>query len=191
MSEEQRNTVWRFAIIFIFITLGFCAVLAKIIYIQAVERSEWLKVAERQVPTIRPITATRGNILDCRGQLLASSMPQYYVYMDTRVPALHERQGALFVENIDSLAHDLATIVGDHTAGEYKARITNAYRRGEKRLKVCDHRINYLQRQALEQNRLIRRGKYKSGIAKAGEKQKELIQRKFDDIVNRLSTVRF
>ena len=33
--------------------------------------------------------------------------------------------------------------------------------------------------------------KYKSGIVKAGEKQKELIQRKFDDIVNRLSTVRF
>ena len=33
--------------------------------------------------------------------------------------------------------------------------------------------------------------KYKSGIAKAGEKQKELIQRKFDDIVNRLSTVRY
>ena len=33
--------------------------------------------------------------------------------------------------------------------------------------------------------------KYKSGIAKAGEKQKDLIQRKFDDIVSRLSTVRF
>jgi len=33
--------------------------------------------------------------------------------------------------------------------------------------------------------------KYKSGIAKAGEKQKDLIQRKFDDIVSRLSTVKF
>lgn len=33
--------------------------------------------------------------------------------------------------------------------------------------------------------------KYKSGIAKAGERQKDLIQRKFDDIVSRLSTVRF
>ena len=33
--------------------------------------------------------------------------------------------------------------------------------------------------------------KYKSGIAKAGERQKDLIQRKFDDIVTRLSTVRF
>ena len=33
--------------------------------------------------------------------------------------------------------------------------------------------------------------KYKSGLAKAGERQKDLIQRKFDDIVSRLSAVRF
>lgn len=33
--------------------------------------------------------------------------------------------------------------------------------------------------------------KYKSGIAKAGEKQKDLIQRKFDDIVSRLGAVKF
>jgi cell division protein FtsI/penicillin-binding protein 2 len=45
MSDEQRNTVWRFAMIFIVILLGFVAVLGKIIYIQAVEREAWLKVA--------------------------------------------------------------------------------------------------------------------------------------------------
>ena len=164
MSDEQRNTVWRFAIIFIIIALGFVAVLAKIIYIQTVERAEWLKVAERQVPTLKPIKATRGNILDCNGRLLASSMPQYYIYMDTRVPALHEKNGALFTAHIDSLSKDLATIVGGKTAAEYKNRIVQAYRRGEKRLKVCDHRINYLQRRELEQNALIKKGKYRSGI---------------------------
>ncbi|MBO4518816.1 MAG: penicillin-binding protein 2 [Paludibacteraceae bacterium] len=164
MSDEQRNTVWRFAIIFIVILAGFVAVLGKIIYIQAVERDEWLKVAEKQVPTNRPIKATRGNILDCNGRLLASSMPQYYVYMDTRVPALHEKNGALFNRHIDTLALDLATIVCDHSPSEYKARIVNAYRRGEKRLRVCDHRINYLQRQLLAKNALIQKGKYKSGI---------------------------
>ena len=164
MSDEQRNTVWRFAMIFIVIALGFVAVLGKIIYIQTVERAEWLKVAERQVPTLRPIPATRGNILDCNGRLLASSMPQYYVYMDTRVEALHAKNGQLFLQEIDTLAGDFARIVGDLSQAEYKARITRAYHRGEKRLKVCDHRINYLQRQALEQNRLIKRGKYKSGI---------------------------
>ena len=164
MSDEQRNTVWRFAIIFIIITLGFIAVLGKIIYVQTAERDEWLKVAEKQVPTLKPIKATRGNILDTNGRLLATSMPQYYMYMDTRVPALHEKNGLLFNLFIDSLANDLATIVGDKSAAEYKTRITNAYNRGEKRLKVCNHRINYLQRRELEENGLIKKGKYRSGI---------------------------
>ena len=164
MSDEQRNTVWRFAIIFTIITLGFIAVLGKIIYIQSVERDEWLKVAEKQVPTLKPIAATRGNILDCNGRLLASSMPQYYIYMDTRVPALHEKKGALFYAHIDTLALDLANIIGDRSQAEYKTRIVNAYRKGEKRLRVCEHRINYLQRPELEQNTLIKKGKYKSGI---------------------------
>ena len=164
MSNEQRNTVWRFAMIFIVIALGFVAVIAKIIYIQTVERDEWLKVAETQVPTHKPIAATRGNILDCNGSLLASSMPQYYVYMDTRVEALHQKNGALFNRHIDTLALDLARVVGDKSAAEYKSHIVNAYRKGEKRLRVCDHRINYLQRQELMQNALIKKGKIKSGI---------------------------
>ena len=164
MSDEQRNTVWRFAIIFIVIMLGFGAVLGKIVYIQTVERDEWLKVAEKQVPTRKPIQATRGNILDCNGQLLASSMPQYYMYMDASVPALHDNNGHLFTTYIDTLARDLSIIVPEHTQAEYKARITRAYLRSNKRLRVCDHRINYLQRRELERNPLLKKGKYKSGV---------------------------
>lgn len=164
MSDEQRNTVWRFAVIFIVIALGFVAVLAKIIYIQAVERTEWLKVAEKQVPTNKPIPATRGNILDCNGQLLASSMPQYYIYMDTRVQALRQKDGALFHDMIDTLASDLARVVGDKTAAEYKQRITRGYEHRAKRLKVCEHRINYLQRRELDKNPLVQRGPIRGGI---------------------------
>ena len=164
MSDEQRNTVLRFAIIFAVIALGFVAVLVKIVYVQTAEREEWMKVAERQVPSTRPIPATRGNILDCNGQLLASSMPQYYMYMDTRVEALRQNGGKLFHEQIDSLASDLERIVGEQTAGEYKARITRAYDKHDKRLRVCRNRINYLQRRELEQNPLIKKGKYKSGV---------------------------
>ena len=164
MSDEQRNTVWRFAIIFIVIALGFVAVLGKIVYIQSVERDEWLKVAERQVPSNRPIPATRGNILDRNGSLLATSMPQYYIYMDTRVEALREKNGELFHQNVDTLARDLAHIVGGMTQSEYKARLEQAYKKKSKRLKVCDRRINYLQRQALMENKLVKRGKIRSGI---------------------------
>ncbi|MBQ9603582.1 MAG: penicillin-binding protein 2 [Paludibacteraceae bacterium] len=164
MIDEQRNTVWRFAIIFAVILCGFLAVMGKIIYVQTVERDEWLKVAEKQVPTRKPIQATRGNILDCNGQLLASSMPQYYMYMDASVPALHDNNGHLFTTYIDTLARDLSLIVPEHTQAEYKARITRAYLRSNKRLRVCDHRINYLQRRELERNPLLKKGKYKSGV---------------------------
>jgi len=164
MIDEQRNTVWRFAIIFAVILCGFLAVMGKIIYVQTVERDEWLKVAEKQVPTRKPIQATRGNILDCNGQLLASSMPQYYMYMDASVPALHDNNGHLFTTYIDTLARDLSIIVPEHTQAEYKARITRAYLRSNKRLRVCDHRINYLQRRELERNPLLKKGKYKSGV---------------------------
>ena len=164
MVDEQRNTVWRFAIIFAVILCGFLAVMGKIIYVQTVERDEWLKVAEKQVPTRKPIQATRGNILDCNGQLLASSMPQYYMYMDASVPALHDNNGHLFTTYIDTLARDLSIIVPEHTQAEYKARITRAYLRSNKRLRVCDHRINYLQRRELERNPLLKKGKYKSGV---------------------------
>ncbi len=164
MVDEQRNTVWRFAIIFAVILCGFLAVMGKIIYVQTVERDEWLKVAEKQVPTRKPIQATRGNILDCNGQFLASSMPQYYMYMDASVPALHDNNGHLFTTYIDTLARDLSIIVPEHTQAEYKARITRAYLRSNKRLRVCDHRINYLQRRELERNPLLKKGKYKSGV---------------------------
>ena len=164
MLDEQKNTVWRFAIIFIFISLGFLAVLGKIIYIQTVERSEWMKVAEKQVPTHRPIKATRGNILDCNGQLLASSMPQYYIYMDTRADALVINNSQLLKEHLDSLCHDLTSIIGDYTTEEYRQRIVQGQKQGNRRLKLSKGRINYLQRRELEQNSLIRLGKYKSGV---------------------------
>ena len=91
-------------------------------------------------------------------------MPQYYMYMDASVPALHDNNGYLFTTFIDTLARDLSIIVPEHTQAEYKARITRAYIRSDKRLRVCDHRINYLQRRELERNPLLKKGKYKSGV---------------------------
>jgi cell division protein FtsI (penicillin-binding protein 3) len=84
--------------------------------------------------------------------------------MDTLVEALRANKDSLFYTYLDTLAQDLSTIIHDKSQAEYKTRIVHAYLKGEKRLKVCDHRINYLQRQALLENSLIKKGKYKSGI---------------------------
>ena len=164
MSDEQKNIILRFAVIFLLIAAGFIAVVIKIFYIQVVEKDDWLKIAERQEPVLRPVPATRGNILDCNGALLASSMPQYMLYMDTRVPALHDKNGKLFKEHIDTLAATLYHVVGEESAAEYKRIITQGYNRGDGRLKLSKSRINYLQKRQLDELPLLKMGKYKSGI---------------------------
>lgn len=165
MFNDQRNTVWRFAIIFIAIFLGFAAVVGRIVYVQTVEREKWLSVAEHQEPILQPIPPTRGNILDCNGHLLAASMPRYVMYMDTRVPALRQNDGKLFYQYVDTLARDLSIHVGAYSLAEYKNRIIRAYKNNEPRLEVNGKTsINYLQRQALDKDALIRKGRYKSGI---------------------------
>ena len=167
MSDNQRNTILRFAAVFIVIFLGFVAVIVQIGIIQTTEREQWLRIEQTQVRTNQPIFATRGNILDCHGRLLASSMPQYYITMDARVEALHLNNGELFHEYVDSIATGLSQIVQDRSAEEYKNIMTSAYRanHGKGRIvRLSKHRITYTQMKEVQQLPLIKRGVYKSGI---------------------------
>lgn len=164
MNENQRNMIVRFAIIFVFILAGFGVVIGRIIYLQTKEHDKWAAVEKMQDNKILSIDATRGNIYDCNGQLLAGSMPQYYIYMDTGVDALRGKNDTTFYNNIDSLAIQLSRALGDKSGAEYRKMITDAYAHNNRRLRLCSKRINYLQRKQVEQIPLYRRGKYVSGI---------------------------
>lgn len=169
MSDNQRHTILRFAIIFLLIGAGFVSVIVKIAIIQTREREQWLSIAKGQIQTNQIVTATRGNILDCEGRLLASSMPQYYVSMDTRVEALHQGKDTLFYNNVDTIARGLARIVGDRSAEEYKQIMVNAFRadKGKGKIihKLTKRRITYMEMKEIKQLPLVKRGVYKSGIS--------------------------
>lgn len=170
MSDNERNTILRFAGIFLLIMAGFFAVVVKIVMIQYVERDKWLKVAKDQVKNDQVVEATRGNILDCHGHLLAGSVPQYYINMDTRVEALHLGGDTAFNNNVDQLARDLSRIIGDKSASEYKEKLVTSFRHKNKKgwsgmsAHLSNQRINFIQKRKLEQLPFIKRGKYKSGI---------------------------
>ena len=150
--------------IFIALLIGFICVVVKIVRIQRFDSDRWLAIAEKQKPVDLTVRATRGNILDCNGNLLASSMPRYDVFMDASVPALHQKNGELFHESIDSLSILLSEVIAEYSAAEYKQSITKAYHKGTTRLKISDKRINYMQRRKLEKAYPINKGKYKSGV---------------------------
>lgn len=168
MSENVKKTIVIFAFIFGFIFLMFGMVVAKIFYIQTVEHEKWEKLSsENRTSNTRAIPATRGNIYDAQGRLLASSIPQYTLHIDTRVEALHQGGDTLFWQYVDSMAMGLSEIIGDKSAADYREKMVKAFRGKtvrERDIRLCSGRVSYTQRKEIEELPLICRGHYKSGI---------------------------
>lgn len=164
MTDKRKNIVLRFGIVYIIICLSFFLVLYRIIVIQFVERDKWLALAAQNVKSNIVVKPNRGNIYACDGRLMASSIPTYYVYMDLRVPALHEKDGILFKNNIDSLSMYLSSFFKDKTAYEYKTTLTRAYRSGAGEFQLFPARISYAQLKQLKTLPLFRLGRNKSGL---------------------------
>ncbi len=142
----------------------FVGVFVRIIYIQLFDANHWLPYAEKQISQNHSIEQQRGNIYDIKGRLLVASIPQYDLYIDTRVPALHEKEGKLWNENIDSFCVGLSRILGTYSAKEYKRRLSEEYKRGNGRYRIYPVRISHLQMKAISQLPLARLGRIKSGI---------------------------
>ncbi len=164
MADKRKDIVLRFGIVYIFICLLFIYVIYNIIVIQFVERDNWLALASKTKTTDITVRPNRGNIYACDGRLMASSIPTYYIYMDLRVPALHEKDGKLFHENVDSLSIYLSSFFRDKTPNEYRLMLKSAYNRGVGELQLFPQRISYAQLKQLKTLPLFRLGRNKSGL---------------------------
>ncbi|MEI8086955.1 MAG: penicillin-binding protein [Paludibacter sp.] len=164
MADKRKNIVLRFGIVYTIICLSFLLVIYKIVVIQTIERHDWLALAAKNTKTNIVVKPNRGNIYACDGRLMASSIPTYYVYMDLRVPALHDKEGKLFTDNVDSVAIYLSSFFKDRTANEYNSLLKNAYKRGLGEFQLYPKRISYSQLKELKTIPLFRLGRNKSGL---------------------------
>ncbi len=164
MTEPGKKIIGRFAIVYIAIVLFMLGIVYNIVKIQFVEGDKWIALSKRFDKKDIIVKPNRGNIYSADGRLMASSIPSYYVYMDTRVPALHEKEGALFTEKIDSLAESLADYFKDKSKAAYKRDIVNAYKRGDGEYQFYKGRITYAQLKEIKKFPLFRLGRYKSGL---------------------------
>ena len=164
MADIRKNIVLRFGVVYVIICLSFLLVIYKIIVIQTVERHNWLALAAKNVKADIVVKPNRGNIYACDGRLMASSIPTYYIYMDTRVPALREKDGKLFKSNVDSLAIYLSSFLHDKTPLEYRKMLKDAYRNKVGELALYPKRISYAELKQLKKLPLFRLGRNKSGL---------------------------
>ena len=164
MADKRKNIVLRFGIVYVIVCASFLLVLYKIVVIQFVEKDKWMALAALSKKTDIVVKPNRGNIYACDGRLMASSIPTYYIYMDLRVPALHEKNGILFKQNLDSVAFYLSAYFRDKTAYAYKSMILNAYNSGKGEFQLYPKRISYAHLKTLKTFPLFRLGRNKSGL---------------------------
>ena len=164
MPDKRKNIVLRFGIVYVIVCASFLLVLYKIVVIQFVEKDKWMALAALSKKTDIVVKPNRGNIYACDGRLMASSIPTYYIYMDLRVPALHEKNGILFKQNLDSVAIYLSAFFRDKTAYEYKSMILNAYNTGKGEFQLYPKRISYAHLKTLKTFPLFKLGRNKSGL---------------------------
>ena len=164
MTDQRRNIVLRFGVVYFIISLLFIGVIYKIIQIQYFEREQWMELADKQKMSDIMVRPKRGNIYAADGRLLASSIPTYTVFMDMGAESLRINSGKLFYDNLDSLSLSLSRFFGDKTPAQYKRALQRAYRDKKRSFQLYPHRISYSQLKELRKLPLFRLGRVRGGL---------------------------
>ena len=155
MSKFKSDKVMPryFAIAVVLTLIGF-AVVGKAMYIMTAHKDYWTQVTDRLKRDSVSVKPGRGNILSCDGQLMASSIPEYKVYMDFqagRDDSIHaQKQDSIWEEKIDSICEGLSQIFPSKTAEEFKTHLIAGKKRvlkngkeGARHYPIWPRRIDY------------------------------------------------
>ena len=161
--EVKRDILWRVYLSYILVVIACVAIFGKAIYIQQFEGAKWRSMSDSLHQHIDEIEAERGTIYSEDGQMLSTSIPQFDIYIDFRVAALREKNGARFRENIDSLSYCLANLFKDQTAAEYKTILQQGYKNIDGYF-LLKKKISFREYDELRRFPLFKQGRYKSGL---------------------------
>ena len=161
--DVKRDILWRVYLSYIFVALICIAILGKAFYIQQIQGSYWRGLSDSLHQRIISIPAERGTIYSEDGQMLSTNMPKFDILIDFRVGPLHEKNGKLFREKIDTLCDSLSYLFKDKTPYEYKAMLTKAFETKEPNFEF-KKKLDYRQYLTLSKFPLFKLGRYKSGF---------------------------
>ena len=176
MSRFNSNKVMpRYFAIAVVLTLVGFAITGKALYIMTAKKDYWAKVQEQLKHDSIPVKPNRGNILSCDGQLMASSIPEYKVYMDFQAGAedstgVHKRD-SIWAAEIDTICYGLNQIFPQKSAAEFKAHLLEGKRKvmkngtvGARHWAIWPRRIDYNTFCEVHELPIFREKLYKGGF---------------------------
>lgn len=139
---DAKKIMPRYRAISLVMTILAVCVVGKSLYIMTAKRDYWMKVAERQKRDSVTVKPNRGNILSCTGQLLASSLPEFKIYMDF-VALKEAKSDSLWDVKVDSICNGLHKIFPDKSAAEFKQHLSEGKAKMKRHWAIYNERINY------------------------------------------------
>jgi cell division protein FtsI (penicillin-binding protein 3) len=159
-TKPKDQILARTGVIYGIVVVMAVAVFLRIIFLQFVQSDKWAAMAEKIVYRRGVDKASRGDILSDDGRILASSVPYYTVYMDTRSSGMADTTWA---NGINGLSRGLSKYVGGNTPEGWKNALTNARRRGDRYYLIKRH-VSYETLKQLKELPIFRYGKFSGGL---------------------------
>jgi len=166
----RNEIVWRSGIVYFVIALLAVAILVRILILQYVQHGKWAAMSEKYIYKTAEMPANRGDILAHDGRLLASSVPYYTIYMDTRSSGM---SGATWSNGINGLSTGLSRLLGERSATGWKNVISEARRRGD-RYFLIKRKVDYETLKRLKELPIFREGQYGGGMVAQAENRRIL-----------------
>ena len=156
-NQDYRIIFKRASRIYQFLLLFAIIVAARIIYVQFFKKDikSGAEIAFRDKPT-EPV---RGDILDKKGRLLASSIPYYKVRIDCTVS-----EKDTFDKYVDGLSRALAGFYKEKTEAQYKKLLTEGRANNKRYLNISHRLLDYSELQQVKEFPLFNKGANNGGI---------------------------
>lgn len=159
---DNKKVMPRYFAIAVVLTLAGIAVIGKAAYIMTAKKKYWTEVAARLKSDSVSVKPTRGNILSCDGQLMASSLPEYRIYMD--FVAGGEKKDSIWKEKIDSICDGLHRIFPQKTAKEFKEHLEKGHKKMARNWPIWKRRIDYSTFTEVRKLPVFRMSKFSGGF---------------------------
>lgn len=160
-NPKDKKIISRYFSIIILMAVVGIIILIKAVSVMVFERSYWREVAERAVKDSIVIAPRRGNILSDDGLLMATTVPQYTLFMDFKVSDTDEdrrraaqyKRDTLLTNHMTEICEGLHSVLPDKSVAEFRRTFEEGRvaKKGYRRWQIYPKRISYAQYKEITQ----------------------------------------
>ena len=181
MAVNKKNIMTRYFFVILLMALTGVAIVVKAGITMFADRQYWQDVADRFVKENVTVKPNRGNIISSDGKLMASSLPEYRIYMDFMSGEKDEkrrkkdqaRRDSILTANMDSICIGLHKIFPDKSVAQFKAHLKKGRQAKSRNYLIYPKRISYIQYKEVKRLPVFCLNRYKGGFKELAYNQRK------------------